>query len=238
MRAMKLLLATVALLLCSCAIVTMSQERRLAPADLTYSVGKVLVIPFAMTDELCKDDLDKGARKDATLRDAIASAAGKSLQAHQYATVASTLTDDQLKVIRKSLNVALCNQRPLVLLAPDVMALLDAEMAKQGADAALVGGVSSLRWHLKMSSDGAEAGVSSDKLSEFRVGAEAALYDARTHRVVWSEVVDSSQFLSSYAAAVAIAFDFDTLKVTDPHQKLFYDFPLPAGAAAPAQAAR
>jgi hypothetical protein len=97
--------------------------------------------------------------------------------------------------------------------------------------------VSRLQWHLRTDDQegGSVTSGAQGTQSRFSVRAAAALYDVKAQRVVWAETVDTTLTSNTYEDALARVFLFDEARTTDPHDKLFYDFPLPKGAASAAR---
>jgi len=215
----------------SCSI--LAKERRVSEADQNYKVKKLVVLPVMLTWKYCPDDIDKRARKD-DLIVALTKDTVDRLRTRGY-EVAPLLVEPSLLDAKAPHNVslgkALCGGDALQSLPADVVQFAANTAKTAGVDQVLVAGIARMRWHLKMDM-GEDNGAGGDNISQFDVRAVAALYDVPSGRVVWSEFVDSKFFTDTYDNAVKRVMLFDELRGKDPHEKLFYDFPLPAGATA------
>jgi hypothetical protein len=222
--------------LSGCAVFT--KERRLtADADRKYRVGKLLVVPLVLTVKSCKSDIDSKAHKQSSLID-LTTKASSTLGTRGYTVLPLAEADEAARTaFEKSLGQKLCDGEPLTTLPDDVKAYVDGAAKQAGATAVLVGGVSRLRWHLKLDT-GDQGGMSSNNkgtFNEFTIRAGGALYDVAAGRVVWTETVETTTLANEYPDALNQIFLFGQLRTQDPHDRLFYDFPLSASAPADAQ---
>ena len=229
----RLLPASLSLLVATgCA--SLAKERRLAEPDRTYRVQKLVVLPVMLPFHYCPDDIDKRARKDEIMITLTKSTVDR-VKTRGYPVEPLLLAPELLDVKaahNKELGQALCSGGTLEKLPPAV-AKFATEVAKPlGVNQVLITGVGRLRWHLKMDL-GEDNGSGGDNASEFDIRAVGALYDIAADRVVWSEYVDTKLFTGSYDDAIQRVLLFDELRGHDPHEKLFYDFPLSPSAPAP-----
>ncbi len=218
------------------ACASLGPERRLSVADQTSRVGTVAVVPFSLTYRACPAAVAHKARTEDLFGSLTGTAAG-ALRRRGY-TVQPLLVDPSdasLKAYYKALDRLLCSGSLPANLPPEVVSFAKAQGVKAKATSVLIGGVSRLRWHLKLDTEQENGLVGSGKgtIGEFTVRAATALFDMQTERVVWSESVEGTILASDYADAIKQLFLFGALRTTDPHDKLFYDFP-PFQAPAPA----
>jgi hypothetical protein len=147
--------------------------------------------------------------------------------------------DAELKAYYKSIDRLLCDGPLPGNLPPEVTRFAASLGKKAKAKTVLIGGVSRLRWHLKLDTEQDNGLVGSGKgtMGEFTVRAATALYDLDSGRVVWTESVEGKLLATDYADAIKQLFLFGDLRTSDPHDKLFYDFPASQGAIAEPAAA-
>ena len=216
------------------ACAAMQPERRLALPDQSYRVGSVAVVPFSLTYHACPDDIDHKARTEDLFGSVTGTASG-ALRRRGYAVQPLFIDpeDTGLKGYYKSINALLCTGPLPTALPPEVIAFAEEQGRKAKATSVLIGGVSRLRWHLKLDTEQENGLVGSGKgtLGEFTVRASTALLDLQTQRIVWTESVENTIYAVDYADAIKQLFLFGELRTTDPHDKLFYDFPPFVGAA-------
>ncbi|MBS2028099.1 MAG: hypothetical protein JST54_09370 [Deltaproteobacteria bacterium] len=227
-------LSALLLLVLGSGCAALAKDRRLAEADQNYRVKKLVVLPVMLTYKYCPDDIDKRARKDDLIVSLTKDTVDR-LRTRGY-TVAPLLVDasqlDAKASHNTALGKALCSGDALQSLPPEVAQFAASTAKSAGVDQVLVGGIARMRWHLKMDM-GEDNGAGGDNISQFDIRAVVALYDVPKGRVVWSEFVDSKFFTGTYDDAIKRVMLFDELHGRDPHEKLFYDFPLPEGAPAP-----
>jgi hypothetical protein len=210
------------------ACVTLGPERRLSLADQAYRVGSVAVVPFSLTYRACADDIDHKARTEDLFGSLTGTASG-ALRRRGY-TVQPLLVDPSdasLKAYYKALDHLLCSGSLPANLPPEIVSFAKAQGVKAKATTVLIGGVSRLRWHLKLDTEQENGLVGSGRgsMGEFTVRASSALLDLQSERVVWTESVEGTILANDYADAIKQLFLFGELRTTDPHDKLFYDFP-------------
>ena len=209
-------------------------ERRLALADDGFRVQRLLVLPVMLPFRTCPEDIDRRARKEELIF-SLTSDVVKNLKPRGYTVVQALIHPDDLdpkQPFNKDLAQRLCTGGVLAELPATVAENARVQAKRFKADQVLIGGVARMRWHLKSAVDDDNGSVG-DHASEFDVRAVAALYDVVSGRVVWSEFVDQRFFTGTYDDAISRILLFDQLRGRDPHEKLFYDFPQHAGAAAP-----
>ena len=225
---------TILLLLALTGCAAMQQERRVPVADQAYRVVSVAVVPFSLTYHACPDDIDHKARTEDLFGSVTGTASG-ALRRRGY-TVQPLFIDPSdagLKAYYKSINALLCSGALPSTLPPEVLSFAKEQGRKAKATSVLLGGVSRLRWHLKLDTEQENGLVGSGKgtMGEFTVRASTALFDLQTERIVWTESVEGTILANDYADAIKQLFLFGELRTTDPHDKLFYDFPPFVGAA-------
>lgn len=221
-------------LLLAQACAALQPERRLAPADQPLRVKRLLVMPVLFPYRACPDDIDKRARKD-EVGTALTEDVMKNLAARGYTVVPASLaarSAEPKPPHLRDLAQRLCDGGTLAELPPSVLEQARAQGKAAQADQVLITGLARLRWHLKQNL-GEDNGSVGEQANEFDVRAAASLVDLATARVVWSEYVDTRLYTGTYEDAVHRVLLFDQLRTRDPHEKLFYDFPLHEGAPAP-----
>jgi len=210
-------------------------ERRLAEADLTYHPGKLVVLPVMLPFHTCPGDIDRRARS-VDVMVSLTTTVSNNLRARGYAVLPLLLDPDLLdpkSPPNRDLARALCDGSTLTALPPSVAAFAAQIAGPLGADQVLVSGVARLRWHLKLDTSDPTGSVSEDTANQFQLRAVGALYDLAQKRVVWSDFADTQVLTGDYQDAIHQVMRFDALHHSDPHQRLFYDFPPPAGAKQP-----
>lgn len=210
-------------------------ERRLGEADLTYRTGKVVVLPVMLPFHACAGDIDERARS-VDVMVSLTTTTSKNLRARGYTVLPLLLDPDLLdpkSPPNRDLAQALCDGSDLTVLPPSVAAFATQIAGPLGANQVLVSGVARLRWHLKLNTDDPTGSVSDDTANQFQIRAVGALYDLTQKRVVWSDYADTQVLTGDYQDAIHQVMRFDGLHHSDPHQRLFYDFPLPVGAKQP-----
>lgn len=222
------------LLATSCA--GFGKERRLAEPDRTFRVKKLVVLPVMLTYKYCPEDIDKRARKEDVIV-GLTNDTVSQLKGRGYGVVPMMLDPELLDPKaphNADLGKALCSGADLAQLPASVAKFASELATRLHADQVLVAGIPRMRWHLKLAlDDAADNGAQGEDVNQFDVRAVGALYDVASSRVVWSEYVDTKLFTGNYQDAISRVMLFDDVKSHDPHEKLFYDFPLPEGAPAP-----
>jgi hypothetical protein len=219
------------LLTLSAGCAALKPERRVALGDEGFRVQRLLVLPVMLPFRTCPEDIDKRARKE-ELTFSLTSEVVNNLKPRGYTVVPALINPDLLdpkQPFNRDLAQRLCTGGVLAELPASVVENAKSQAKRFKADQVLVGGVARMRWHLKLAVD-ADNGSVGDHASEFDVRAVAALYDVASGRVVWSEFVDQRFFTGTYEDAVSRVLLFDQVRNRDPHEKLFYDFPLHEGA--------
>jgi hypothetical protein len=221
------LFALFALAFAACASLPFKTERRLAEGDLGFRIQKLAVLPLPLTFHACPDEIDRRARKD-ELVSQITQTALEQLKTRGYQVIPVVLDAaerDPKSAYQQDLGAALC-AGSLRVLPASVAAFAEAAGAKAGANQVFLGGITRLRWHLKMDL-GQDNGAGGEDVSKFEVRAAGAIYDLASRRVVWTENVEGELFTGSYRDAIDRVLLFSELKHRDPHEKLFYDLPPP-----------